>query len=157
MDDTNPTKEEVEYVESILEDVRWLISGWADRLPGHEGGGGSRIYASDYFEALHDYAVELIRRGKAYVCDLSAEETEAYRGAPDQPGKDSPYRNRTVEESLDLIRADAGGRIPERRADAAGADRHGGAEYLDAGPGAVPHPPCGASPHGGCVVHLPAV
>jgi len=93
MDDTNPTKEEVEYVESIKEDVRWLGFDWDDRL----------FYASDYFERLYEYAVELIRIGKAYVCDLSADEMREYRGTLTERGKDSPYRNRSVEENLDLF------------------------------------------------------
>ena len=92
-DDTNPTKEEEEYVESIKEDVRWLGFDWEDR----------EFYASDYFEKLQEYAVQLIRGGKAYVCDLSADEIREYRGTLKRPGKESPYRNRTVEENLDLF------------------------------------------------------
>ena len=92
-DDTNPSKEEVEYVESIKEDVRWLGFDWGDRL----------FYASDYFEKLYLYAVQLIKDGKAYVCDLSAEEIREYRGTLTRPGKDSPYRSRSVEENLDLF------------------------------------------------------
>jgi len=92
-DDTNPTKEEAEYVESIIEDVRWLGFDWEDRL----------FYASDYFEQLYEYAVELIKKGKAYVCDLSADEIREYRGTLTEPGKDSPYRNRSIEENLDLF------------------------------------------------------
>lgn len=92
-DDTNPTKEEAEYVESIKEDVRWLGFDWGDRL----------YYASDYFDQLYEYALQLIRDGKAYVCDLSPEEIRAYRGTLTEPGKDSPYRNRSVEENLHLF------------------------------------------------------
>ncbi len=92
-DDTNPSKEEVEYVESIQEDVKWLGFDWDDRM----------FYASDYFEKLYAYAVELIKAGKAYVCDLSAQEIREYRGTLSQPGKDSPYRNRPVEENQDLF------------------------------------------------------
>ena len=92
-DDTNPSKEEVEYVESIQEDVRWLGFDWGDRL----------FYASDYFDQLYDYAVQLIKKGKAYVCDLNADEIREYRGTLTQPGKESPYRNRSVEENLDLF------------------------------------------------------
>jgi glutaminyl-tRNA synthetase len=92
-DDTNPTKEEVEYVESIKEDVRWLGFDWDDRL----------YYASDYFEQLYQYAVQLIKDDKAYVDSLSAEEIKEYRGTLTEPGKESPYRNRTVEENLDLF------------------------------------------------------
>lgn len=93
-DDTNPGKEEVEYVESIMADVHWLGFDWEDRL----------FYASDYFERLYDWAVELIESGKAYVCSLTAKEIREYRGTLTQPGKDSPYRNRPVAESLDLFR-----------------------------------------------------
>ncbi len=93
-DDTNPTKEEVEYIESIKADVKWLGFDWGDRM----------YYASDYFDQLHEYAVVLIKTGKAYVCDLSAEETRAYRGTLTEPGKESPYRSRSVEENIDLFR-----------------------------------------------------
>src|SRR3974377_1038902 len=92
-DDTNPTKEEVEYVESIQEDGRWLGFDWADRL----------FFASDYFEELYGYAVELIKSAKAYVDTLSADEIREYRGTLTKPGKDSPYRNSSVEENLDLF------------------------------------------------------
>jgi len=92
-DDTNPVKEEVEYVESIQEDIRWLGFDWGDRL----------FYASDYFEQLYEYAVQLIKQGKAYVCDLSADEIREYRGTLTEPGRDSPYRDRSVEENLDLF------------------------------------------------------
>lgn len=92
-DDTNPTKEDVEYVDSIQEDIKWLGFDWADR----------KYYASDYFGKFYDYAVELIKRGLAYVDDLSAEEIKAYRGTLTEPGKESPCRNRTVEENLDLF------------------------------------------------------
>ncbi len=92
-DDTNPTKEEVEYVEAIKRDIRWLGFDWDDR----------EYYASDYFEQLYEYAVQLIKKGKAYVCDLSADEVRDYRGTLTEPGKDSPFRNRTVEENLDLF------------------------------------------------------
>lgn len=102
-DDTNPTKEDVEYVESIKEDVRWLGFDWDDRL----------FYASDYFEQLYEYAVELIKAGKAYVCDLSPDEIREYRGTLTEPGKDSPYRNRTVEENLDLFRRMRAGEFPD--------------------------------------------
>ncbi|MBI3921055.1 MAG: glutamine--tRNA ligase/YqeY domain fusion protein [Armatimonadetes bacterium] len=92
-DDTNPCKEDVEYVESIKEDVRWLGFDWEDRL----------YYASDFFEQLYEYAVKLIKREKAYVCDLPQEQMREYRGTLTEPGKDSPYRNRPVEENLDLF------------------------------------------------------
>ena len=86
-DDTNPVKEDTEYVDSITEDVRWLIDGWADNVLAQ-----STFFASDYFEQLHDHAVQLIRDGKAYVCDLSLEEWEGYRGVPEKPGKESPFQ-----------------------------------------------------------------
>lgn len=102
-DDTNPTKEDIEYVQSIQEDVRWLGFDWEDRL----------YYASDYFEQLYQYAVQLIKMGKAYVCDLSAEEIKAYRGTLTEPGKESPYRNRSVEENLDLFERMRAGEFPD--------------------------------------------
>jgi glutaminyl-tRNA synthetase len=92
-DDTNPSKEETEYVDSIIEDVRWLGFDWEDR----------QYYASDYFDQLYDWAVQLIKSGKAFVCDLSADEVRKYRGTLTEPGKDSPYRNRSLEENLDLF------------------------------------------------------
>ena len=92
-DDTNPTKEKVEFVDSIMEDIRWLGADWEDRL----------YFASDYFDQMYDCAIRLIEKGKAYVCDLSAEEIRAYRGTLTEAGKDSPYRDRTVEENLRLF------------------------------------------------------
>jgi glutaminyl-tRNA synthetase len=92
-DDTNPCKEEEEYVQSIKEDIRWLGFDWQDR----------EYYASDYYEQLYQYAVQLIKAGKAYVCDLNGDEIREYRGTLTEPGKDSPYRNRSVEENLDLF------------------------------------------------------
>src|SRR6266542_881092 len=166
-DDMNPTKEEVEYVDSIFEDVSWLISGWADHclglkrkgktpetqsvngkhdfyLPsltvsasGSPAGLGVRLnaeeplgetpsgsdrdgratqepfHASDYFEQLYEYALRLVKIGKAYVCDLSPEDTEKYRGAPDRPGKDSPFRTRPIDENLDLFRRMKTGEFPD--------------------------------------------
>lgn len=138
MDDTNPVKEDEEYVESIQEDIRWLISDWAeDRLgfksAGHKPGPQlvdgkldfhtevckdpqmetAPFYASDYFDALYQFALELIRRGKAYVCDLSSEEVDQMRGAPDKEGVESPYRNRSVEENLDLFQRMKAGEFPD--------------------------------------------
>ena len=92
-DDTNPTKEDVEYVDSIQEDIRWMGFDWGEHL----------YYASDYFDQLYDYAVQLIKMGKAYVDDLSAEEIREYRGTLTEPGKESPYRNRSIGENLDLF------------------------------------------------------
>jgi glutaminyl-tRNA synthetase len=156
MDDTNPTKEEVEYVDSIQEDVNWLIGDWANDklglkpkgktpetasrdcktdfyLPAIVGQASGRspsssekigerhaaspalepFYASDYFNQLYEFAVQLIKNGKAYVDDLSAEDTEKYRGAPDRPGQDSPWRNRSVEENLDLFARMKNGEFPD--------------------------------------------
>ncbi|MDF3058484.1 MAG: glnS [Rariglobus sp.] len=135
-DDTNPAKEDVEYVDSITTDVKWLIAGWADhclgfkpkgshpapqsvngrpdhyRAPVAPGPDSEPFFASDYFEQLYTYALELIKKGKAYVCDLNAEETESYRGSPEKPGKDSPFRNRSVEENLDLFQRMRAGEFP---------------------------------------------
>jgi glutaminyl-tRNA synthetase len=102
-DDTNPVKEEVEYVESIMQDIHWLGFDWENRL----------FYASDYFERLFEYAVTLIKKGKAYVCDLTADEVREYRGTLTTPGTASPYRNRTVEENLDLFRRMRAGEFPD--------------------------------------------
>lgn len=102
-DDTNPTKESVEYVNSIQEDVKWLGFDWEDRL----------FFASDYFAQLYDWAVQLIRAGKAYVCDLSAEETRAYRGTLTEPGRNSPYRDRSIAENLDLFERMKAGEFPD--------------------------------------------
>lgn len=102
-DDTNPTKEEVEYVESIQEDVKWLGFDWEDRL----------FFASDYFDVLYDYAEKLILMGKAFVCDLNADQMREYRGTLTEPGKESPYRNRSIEENLDLFRRMKAGEFPE--------------------------------------------
>jgi glutaminyl-tRNA synthetase len=144
MDDTNPTKEEVEYVDSIIEDVRWLISAWGDAqfglkpkgktpeavtsrgrpdfyLPavvpdskrGTQNSEFEAFYASDYFEQIYAYALVLVKKGLAYVCDLSPEETDKYRGAPDRPGTDSPWRNRSVAENLDLLARMKNGEFPD--------------------------------------------
>ena len=102
-DDTNPMKEDIEYVESIQENIRWLGFDWDNRL----------YYASDYFEKLYEYAIILIRKGKAYVDDLNAEEIRHHRGTLTEPGKDSPYRNRTVEENLDLFERMRKGEFPD--------------------------------------------
>ncbi len=140
MDDTNPAKEEIEYVDAIIDDVKWLISGWADHQLGFKRKGAAPaaqtvdgkadyylaavpaeagepnlepFFASHYFDQLHDYAVELIKRGRAYVCDLSPKDTDEYRGAPDRPGKDSPFRHRTVAENLDLFARMRAGEYPD--------------------------------------------
>ena len=144
MDDTNPAKEEVEYVESIIEDVQWLIAGWADNCLGFKAKGATPVtqsvagkadffsgavdpstighphapnvepfFASDYFDQLYEYALQLIRAGKAYICDLSPKETDEYRGAPDKPGRESPYRNRSIAENLDLFERMRAGEFPD--------------------------------------------
>ncbi|HEV3117466.1 MAG TPA: glutamine--tRNA ligase/YqeY domain fusion protein [Gemmataceae bacterium] len=102
-DDTNPVKEDTEYVDSIMEDVRWLGFDWEDRL----------FYASDYFEQLYQWAEQLIKAGKAYVCDLTADQVRESRGTLTTPGKESPYRNRSVEENLDLFRRMRAGEFPD--------------------------------------------
>ncbi len=142
MDDTNPAKEDIEYVESITADVKWLIDGWADdrlglKAPGptlEKSEAGGRLdyhqppstvtgaanrsnlvpfYASDYFQPIYEFALALIRKGLAYVCDLSPEDTERYRGSPDRPGQDSPFRTRTVDENLDLFTRMKNGEFPD--------------------------------------------
>jgi glutaminyl-tRNA synthetase len=102
-DDTDPTKEEQKYIDAIIEDIRWLGWDWGDRL----------FFASDYFEQMYDYAVQLIKAGKAYVDDLSAEEIRDYRGTLTEPGKPSPYRSRPVEDNLDLFKRMRAGEFPE--------------------------------------------
>src|ERR1700747_1769672 len=92
-DDTNPSKEETEYVASIIEDVRWLGGDWEGRL----------FYASDYFGQIYEWALQLIRAGKAYVCDLTPDEVRKQRGTLTEPGQESPYRNRSIEENLNLF------------------------------------------------------
>jgi glutaminyl-tRNA synthetase len=141
MDDTNPTKEESEYVQSIIQDVHWLIDGWAEsslglkragqtpeartlngatdfHLPAVAGADATAaaslepFYASDYFEPLYEYARQLVGKGVAYVCDLTPEDTDRYRGSPDRPGQDSPWRNRSIEENLDLFERMKAGEFP---------------------------------------------
>ena len=140
LDDTNPAKEDLEYVAAIIDDVKWLIAGWADHELGFKRKGATPaaqmvngkadyhlasvpadagvtgiepFFASHYFDQLHDYAVELIKRGKAYVCDLSPKDTDEYRGAPDRPGRDSPFRNRTVADNLDRFARMRAGEFPD--------------------------------------------
>jgi len=102
-DDTNPSKEEQEYVDSIIEDVKWLGGDFEDRL----------FFASDYFQRMYDWAMQLVKAGKAFVCDLNAEEVRASRGAPGEAGKDSPFRNRSVEENIDLFARMKNGEFPD--------------------------------------------
>ncbi len=138
-DDTNPVKEDTEYVDAIIADVKWLIDGWADHCLAYKAKGAhpekqtvngredffiapalssqpsttsEPFFASDYFEAIYAYAVELIKRGKAYVDDLTPEETDAYRGAPDKPGRESPWRNRSIAENLELFTRMRAGDFP---------------------------------------------
>ncbi len=103
MDDTNPETEDMEYVNAIQEDIRWLGFDWEDR----------EFYASDYYERLYEWAMALIRKGTAYVCDLSVEQVREYRGTVTRPGKESPWRNRSVEENLDLFRRMRAGEFPD--------------------------------------------
>jgi len=102
-DDTNPSKENTEYVDSIIEDVKWLGADWEDRL----------FYASDYFDQLYEYAIKLVKKGKAYVDDLTPEQIREYRGTLTEPGRESPYRNRSVEENLDLLERMRKGEFPD--------------------------------------------
>jgi len=102
-DDTNPCKEETEYVESIIKDVRWLGGDWEDRL----------FYASDYFDQLYEWAVQLIKSGDAYVCDLTGDQVREYRGTLTEPGKQSPWRNRSIAENLDLFERMRAGEFPD--------------------------------------------
>ena len=102
-DDTNPSKEETEYVDSIIEDARWLGGDWGDRM----------FYASDYFDQLYEWAIQLIKAGKAYICDLSADEVRKQRGTLTEPGQESPYRYRTVDENLDLFARMKAGEFPD--------------------------------------------
>jgi glutaminyl-tRNA synthetase len=133
LDDTNPAKEETEYVDAILADVRWLLGGWADHCLGMKPAGGlpeerdggdvfapraeagakEPFFASDYFGPLYRFAERLIEKGKAYVCDLTAEETDRFRGAPNEPGTESPFRSRTPEENLALFRRMRAGEFPD--------------------------------------------
>src|SRR5438128_993102 len=107
MDDTNPTKEETEYVDSIMADVRWLVDGWGASHLGLSG--NSPFYASDYFDRFYEYAVELVCKNKAFVCDMTPEETDEYR----RLGKESPFRNRSIEENLDLFARMKAGELPD--------------------------------------------
>ncbi|MGN0438297.1 MAG: glutamine--tRNA ligase/YqeY domain fusion protein [Lachnospiraceae bacterium] len=102
-DDTNPMKEKTEYVQSILEDVKWLGADFGEKI----------YYASDYFDAMYEGAVKLIKKGKAFVCDLSADEIREYRGTLEEPGKNSPYRDRSIEENLDLFERMKNGEFPD--------------------------------------------
>ena len=121
-DDTNPAKEEQEYVDAIMDDVRWLGADWEDRL----------CFSSDYFDQLYDWAVKLIKAGKAYVCDLDAEGMREYRGSLTEPGKNSPTRDRTGRRKPRPVRTHESGRICRRRAHLAGESRYGFTKYQHA-------------------------
>ena len=143
-DDTNPSKEDVEYVDSIKADVRWLGFDWAER----------EFYASDYFDQLYDFAVGLMKAGNAYVCDLTRGSDQRIPRHFDEPGKNSPYRDRSVEENLDLLDACGAGNF-RTGPHAAREDRHGFAESESPRPGHVPHSARHASQNGRQMVHLP--
>ena len=108
MDDTNPEKEETEFIDSIMADIRWLIDGWADKNLGLKGD-GSPLFASDYFDQIYEFAQQLVRKGKAYVCDMTPGQTDEYR----RLGKDGPFQNRSVEENLDLLARMKEGEFPD--------------------------------------------
>ena len=143
-DDTNPTKESQEYIDAIERDVRWLGFDWGTHL----------YHASDYFERLYGWAEDLIRAGKAYVDDQSQDEMRAARGTLTEPGKNSPFRDRGVEENLDLFRRMRAGEFPQRRPRAARQDRHGFRQYQSARSGALSHPARRASAHRQNLEHL---
>ena len=108
MDDTNPEKEETEFIDSIMADIRWLIDGWADKNLGLKGD-GAPLFASDYFDQIYEFADQLVRKGKAYVCDMTPGQTDEYR----RLGKDGPFQNRSVEENLDLLARMKAGEFPD--------------------------------------------
>ena len=146
-DDTNPTKEKSEFVESIENDVRWLGADFEDRL----------YFASDYFGQMYEAAVKLIKKGKAFVCDLTAEEIRSYRGTLKEPGKNSPYRDRSIEENLKLFeemkdgKYEDGAKVLRAKIDMASP------EHEHARPGHLPHRAYIACEYRGQMVHLPDV
>ena len=144
-DDTNPTKEKEEFVEAIKDDIHWLGFNYANVY-----------YASEQYDQIYEFALDLIRRGLAYVDDLSKEEIREYRGTLTQPGKNSPYRDRTPEEHGPFP-AHEERRVPGRFPRAAREDRHGLPEYQHARPHHLPHQVLHAPSHGRQVVHLPDV
>ena len=144
-DDTNPTAEDTEYVEAIERDVRWLGFDW----------GAEALYASDYFDQLYEWALELIRKGKAYVCSLSPEEARGLPRALERAGAQQSVPRPVRRREPRPLRAHEEGRIRQRRAHAARGDRHGLLEHEPARPGALPHPPRGPPPHRLHVVYLP--
>ena len=135
-DDTNPIKEEQEFVDSIVEDIKWLGADWEDRL----------FFASDYFDIKYEFARRLIKAGRAYVCDLSPEEIREYRGTLTEPGRESPYRRRSVEENLDLFERMKKGEFPDGTR-VLGPRSTWPRQPEPAGPGDLPNPPCPSSSH----------
>ena len=145
-DDTNPTKEDTEYVDSIKEDIKWLGFQWEKEL-----------YASDYFDQLYAWAEQMIERGQAYVDDQTQEEISKGRGTVDKPGTESPYRNRSVEENLQLFRDMKAGKYADGEKRSPREDRHGFPEHDVPRPYSLQDQARLASPHGRQVVHLPDV
>ena len=143
-DDTNPVKEEEEFIRSIKKDVSWLGFDWEDRL----------FYASDYFGKMYEYAVELIKKGKAFVCDLTSEQIREYRGTLKEPGKESPYRNRSVEENLELFEKMKNGGFPGRFPHPPRQNRYGLSQSQYERPGNVSHSSRPSSPNRRRMVHL---
>ena len=140
-DDTNPATEETEYVDSIKEDVRWLGFEWKNER-----------YASDYFDQLYAFAVQLIQQGLAYVDDSTPEQIASQKGTPTTPGTDSPFRNRTIEENLDLFTRMRNGEYPDgartlRARTTVQISHRKGYQYADARPDPVSHKACASSPH----------
>ncbi len=145
MDDTNPAKEDTEYVDAIQQDIHWLGFDWGDRF----------FYGSDYFEKDYEYAVELIKKGLAYVCELTPEEFKANRGDIGIPAT-SPYRDRPIEENLRLFEKMKNGQVEEGKM-TPGQDRSGQRQSEPPGPHHLPHPLHQPPPPGHQVVHLPHV
>ena len=143
-DDTNPCKEDVEYVDSIMEDVRWLGFDWGDRL----------YYASDYFDQIFDWAIQLIKAGKAYVCDLNAEQMRETRGTLTTPGTNSPYRDRSVEENLSLFERMRAGEFPDGSRTLRAKIDMASPQPQHARPGDVPHSARHAPSNRRQVVHI---
>ncbi len=146
-DDTNPETEDLEYVEAIQRDVRWLGFDWGDKL----------FFASDYFDQFYQHAEQLVERGRAYVDSLDDEQIREHRGTLTTPGKPSPYRGRSVDENLDLLRRMRAGEFPDGAHVLRGHGRSVESQHEDAGPAALPHPPRRSLPDRQQVVHLPDV
>ena len=142
-DDTNPSKEKTEFVDAIRRDIEWMGYHWA-----------KEVYASDFFDVIYDYAEKLILDGKAFVCDLSPEEISATRGTLTEPGKESPYRNRTPEENLRLFRDMRAGKYADGEKCLRAKIDMASPQHEPARPRHLPHSALHPSPHGGQVVHL---